>query len=63
MDDDEDGDLMTVEEFQNACANGSFIDYDGFGDMIVDGKAVGEISPSSYMDIPSNVTHVRWYNR
>lgn len=65
------GDLMTVKEFKAACADGLFIDYDGMGDMVKDGKIVVAhidaaypwIQPSTADTIPDEITHILWYNR
>jgi hypothetical protein len=64
--------FMTIEEFTEGCKCGGFIDYDGFGDWVIDGKLVDSYSdpmgpalPSRIMedDIPDGVTHVVWYNK
>lgn len=67
------GYLMTVEDFRVACGDGEFIDYDGMGDMIIDGKIVTPeiedsffpkwVKPSKLGEIPDDVTHILWYNR
>ena len=61
------GDLITVEEFKDACNCGAFIDYDGMGDLVRDNKIVkGDstwIYPSTIDTIPSDITHILWYNR
>ena len=62
------GDLMTVEDWLGCVADGSFIDYDGHGDL---GTATGlsqySISPSDItvlkVKIPDWATHVMWYNK
>lgn len=61
---DED-DVYTVAEFESACKSGSFIDYDGFGYPMKDGKADSEIcvKPSRLEEIPKDATHVVWFNR
>jgi hypothetical protein len=58
-------DVFTVQEFKGYCADGSFIDYDGFGHPVKNGKADPSISvkPSLCAAIPSDATHVVWYNR
>lgn len=45
--------------------NGSFIDYDGFGYAVKDGKADtnSHIKPSRASDISPDATHVVWFNR
>lgn len=66
------GDLMTVKDFKEACDEGAFIDYDGFGDLVKDGKIVTPldedeiplwIKPSRRHLISADVTHILWYNR
>lgn len=62
--DDED-DVYTVEEFRRHCEQGSFVDYDGFGHPVKNGKAdpnIG-IQPSRLETIPADATHIVWYNR
>ena len=62
--DDED-DVYTVEEFRAFVASGMFIDYDGFGEPVKDGMADPDIwiKPSRLGEIPSDATHIVWYNR
>lgn len=58
------GDIMTVEEFIEACKCGAFIDYDGFGNPAKDGYMSSMIiSPSRLSQIPLDATHIVWYNR
>lgn len=61
---DED-DVYTVEEFRELCGSGSFIDYDGHGYPVKDGKADDSvmIRPSKVNEIPADATHVVWFNR
>lgn len=59
-------DVMSVEEYLDAVRGGGFIDYDGFGHPVADGKEDDEIfiKPSKgAAAIPSWATHVAWYNR
>lgn len=62
--DDED-DVYTVEEFRQLVNSGMFIDYDGSGHPVRDGKCDPKIGiyPSRVNEIPSDATHVVWYNR
>lgn len=62
--DDED-DVYTVDEFKEHCHVGSFIDYDGHGYPVKDGMADEDVvvKPSRVNEIPSDATHVVWYNR
>ena len=58
-------DVYTVAEFIGHCENGSFIDDDGFGHAVLN-YLVDEsidIYPSYLEDIPSDATHIVWYNR
>lgn len=59
------GDLMTVKEFIEACKYNSFIDYDGIGCPVKDGKMSDKlIYPSRYKeDLPKDATHIMWFNR
>lgn len=71
------GDLMTVKEWVDCCDSGGFIDYDGMGDLVIETDTVykivtekreGDIFPSYIVPskrnhIPSNVTHILWYNK
>jgi len=58
------GNLMTVEEFKECCEGGGFIDYDGFGNPVKDGKASNQrIYPSERGFIPKDATHIVWFNR
>lgn len=62
--DDED-DVYTVEEFRERCLSHAFIDYDGHGYPIKDNLADNSImvKPSCLSVIPSDATHIVWYNR
>jgi len=66
------GDLMTIEEFVEACQAGGFIDYDGMGDWatathVVYSDITNWIKPSKILSgeqfAPEWATHVLWYNR
>lgn len=63
--DDKDNCLMTVEEFMTACDQGGFIDYDGFGALVVrdPDQRGGIIRPSLRHLIPPHITHILWFNR
>ena len=58
-------DVYTVEEFRDCVECGGFIDYDGFGHPVKDGKANEDIwvKPSKVNQIPKDATHIVWYNR
>lgn len=58
-------DVYTVAEFIAHAKAGSFIDYDGFGYAVKDGKADESfcVKPSRASEIPSDATHVVWFNR
>ena len=60
------GDVMSLNDFIEAVKNGWFIDYDGFGKYVRDGKE------TNIMVFPSDVEHkslrkdfdtIIWYNR
>lgn len=58
------GDLMTVQEFKDSVESGGFIDYDGHGRPVKDGKEAGfDIYPSIQHLIPLDATHIMWFNR
>jgi len=61
------GQLMPLEEFRQACIDGFFIDYDGYGELCTETEALGEyISPSEVLanrTIPIESTQVNWYNK
>lgn len=59
------GDIMTVGEFLENVNSGFFIDYDGSGHPMRDGKMDKRIDvyPSRAKDIPSDATHIQWYNK
>lgn len=58
------GDVMTVEAWREACEDGMFIDYDGYGSPMKDGKVARmTISPSCRHLVPLDATHIEWYNR
>ena len=63
------GHVITVRDFKRCVANGSFIDYDGFGHPVkeINGvlKASGiRINPSTaHNDIPRDAEYIVWFNR
>lgn len=62
------GDIFTVEEFDECCRNGLFIDYDGYGEPIsMRPFHKYYISPSWYLanreKVVSNYRYIVWYNR
>lgn len=58
--------LMTVDEFKKAVESGSYIDDDGDGYPVSDGKMDSEMlirpSEAAYA-IPDDATHIAWFNR
>ena len=66
-------DVYTIAEFNALCQDGSFIDYDGFGNPVANVNPNGEpvyccdvnwiVSPSRYTNVPDDATHIVWYNR
>lgn len=62
---DNEDDVYTVEEFKYRCERKSFVDYDGFGYPVKEGKADSTvlIRPSTVSEIPSDATHIVWFNR
>lgn len=59
------GDLMTVAEFVATCAWGGFIDSDGSGHLVKDGKMDPKyvVYPSQLRSIPKDATHIMWFNK
>lgn len=59
------GDLMTVEEFKTNVDSGAFIDYDGYGYPVHEGKINPKIiiKPSMVKSIPDLATHILWFNK
>jgi hypothetical protein len=58
-------DVYTIAEFHEFCRSGAFVDYDGFGHPVKDKLANPDITikPSTRDEIPSDATHIVWYNR
>lgn len=64
-------DVMTIDEFDQAVADGSFIDYDGTGYAVVDNmESWIQVRPSDMLHRAQGFflkklgfTHVAWYNR
>lgn len=59
-------DVYTIQAFVNQCRGYGFIDSDGYGHPVKDGLADTqiEIKPSRVLFcIPSDATHIVWYNR
>jgi len=56
---------MTVAEFRIYVRSGAFIDYDGYGYPVKDEMMNNSlpILPSKVDDIPSDATHIIWFNR
>jgi hypothetical protein len=61
----EHGDVMPVEDFRHAVRHGLFIDYDGYGYPARDGRCDESVCvlPSKVNDIPTDATHIVWFNR
>ena len=63
------GEKMTLDEFQQAVDDGSFIDYDGWGYYATDDQESNvKVHPSDVIGgIPDHrrelFTHVIWFNR
>jgi len=57
--------IFTVEEFRESCKNKSLIDADGWGHPAKANKQDRSIRivPSKLDRIPSDATHIVWYNR
>lgn len=59
------GDLYTIEEFISMCKAGAFNDYDGYGNPVKNNRMNTDVSvyPSEIDKIPSDVTHIVWFNK
>lgn len=60
------GDIMSLEDFVDNCNEGGFIDYDGSGSYIKDGKESNiTILPSDvkHNSIRKDFTEIVWYNK
>lgn len=60
------GDVMSLDEFISCCESGGFIDYDGYGHYIKDGKETDiYIYPSDIIHgvFRDDFTQIVWYNR
>lgn len=58
------GDLIPLDEWVRCCEVDGFIDYDGYGNPVKDGKLMNIIiCPSKRDKIPEGTTHIMWYNR
>jgi hypothetical protein len=59
------GDVMTREQWLNDVRNHFFLDYDGFGYAMKDGKTdpTTPIYPSGAERLPEDATHVVWFNK
>lgn len=60
-----DGELMTVDDFRQQVRISAFIDYDGYGHPVRDGKMDRSIDilPSKIEAIPEDATHILWFNK
>jgi hypothetical protein len=62
----DDDDVMTIKEFINAVKSGGFIDYDGYGRYVKDGKKTNiTILPSDvkYQAIRKDFNTIVWFNK
>ena len=59
------GDLMTLDDFQEMVDCGGFIDYDGYGNYVLNGKESNFITwPSKFkINRDNRFTHIIWFNR
>lgn len=57
-------DVMHRDYWLEAVEDGSFIDYDGYGDMLdKDLKEIGRTHPSAAGKVPKKFEWIVWYNR
>ena len=52
--------VFTVEDWESAVNEGLFIDYDGSGYWVKDGKSSRD---EVFSTPPLDATHVAWYNK
>jgi len=58
------GDLMTVEVYKLRVKTRTFVDYDGCGCPVKNGKMSKQhIYPSQIDSVPEDATHIIWFNR
>ena len=64
-DPEDEDDVYTVYEFIRNVEDGGFTDYDGYGYPVKNSMACRNfiVSPSKVDMIPSDATHIVWYNR
>lgn len=57
--------VIELEEFIESCKDGDFIDDDGYGHPLLNGKVNDkiEVNPSDLSNIPAGTTHIVWYNK
>lgn len=61
---DDIGTTFTIEEWKGSVVSHGFIDYDGYGKAIKDGKMTKHcFSPSEINEVPADATHIQWCNR
>ena len=62
---DSSADIFSVTEFRQHVKDGLFVDYDGYGHPIKNRLMARRIyvQPSKLKEIPSDATHIAWYNR
>lgn len=61
-----DDDVMTLDEFKEAVKSGMFIDYDGHGRYVKDGRVTNVLifaSDCESKSIRKDFTEMVWYNR
>jgi hypothetical protein len=60
-----DDSVMEISEFMTCVRDKLFIDYDGYGHPVKEGKEDSTIIvyPSGTIAIPKDATHINWYNR
>jgi uncharacterized protein YigE (DUF2233 family) len=66
MDKVDDDDVMTIKEFISAVKSGLFIDYDGYGRYVKDGKKTNIVilpSDVKYQAIRRDFNRMVWFNK
>lgn len=58
------GDVIAIEDWKDAVRSRFFIDYDGYGCAVKNGKCTQqEYYPSDIDRVPATATHIVWFNR
>lgn len=62
----DDGDVMSIKEFISCCKSGGFIDYDGYGKYVKDGRETDITilaSDVKHNSVRKDFKEIIWFNR